>query len=135
MDGLQQAIGNLQATLTELDRRRGLVADAIASVQRLTGETMPAPAKKARKASPKTDGKTPTSRVTVPAGHAEPIIEALRKNSPQRPGELKQISRLSGYAFKALLMQMERAGTIVREGTGRGAIVRLPGKSPAKEVP
>lgn len=59
---------------------------------------------------------------------------ALKKaGGAMRPGELVPVMKLEGYAQRQLLTKLAKTKRVVRKGTGRGAIVTLPGYKPAKE--
>ncbi len=66
------------------------------------------------------------------------IIAALRARSPQKPSELATSAKVNlgnRAAFTRLLVKLAAAGQIERAGNGRGAIVTMPGKSPARREP
>lgn len=88
-------------------------------------------------------GQSPATRTTTraePSSDVSPqvaaagdrVVAALKVKSPQKPGDLQTVARLEGYAWRKLLGTLEEEGRIVRQGTGRGAVVTLPGR-PAKE--
>lgn len=118
---LEQDIEGLQG---EIDERQKIVE----RLRALSGREPKRPA------AAKTDA--PASADDVLADRGDRVVGALKVKSPQSPGELQKAStlkKLSAYAFCALLRELATAGRIVREGTGRGAVVGLPGKSRAKE--
>lgn len=134
-DAVLQTIGILETELEATHQRAGELQRLIDGLRGLTGDA-PATTKKAS-ATPRAarPAARPSEDVEKLSAVGDRIVAALRVKSPQKPGELLRTAKLKFHSRSAYLFAVGKlvaAGRIVREGTGRGAIVRLPGKSPAR---
>lgn len=139
---------HVQRTIDDLKARRATLDDVIDKLEWFQREfphtaaglvatgtgTGGTPSSKRSKLAARVKRTTPTALADDLKDLGDRVVAVLRAKSPQRVGDVLKAAnvKIDRSRTTRLLIKLAEAGRIVRSGVGRGAMVALPGKTPAR---